>query len=273
MKPGGLLVVTAHPDDETLIAGGVLAACAAAGRETGVVCLTRGEYGPIADASLASAETLAEVREAELLAACGELGVSWVRCFRRQDAHLPWTNSTAIARQIARAIEARRPAAVITFGEEGLYYHPDHVAVHGFTHRAMRFAAEGAGLRPRLYESVWPASAVPQLVRAMRERGLPTGLWDIPPSDFGVHDLSGVIEVDVRRFLPSKLRALRKHQTQIGSDHLFSALPDDLATRFLGRERFRRVLPRRAPRDWLTAVVEGASQARPGSARAVRRSA
>jgi LmbE family N-acetylglucosaminyl deacetylase len=263
MRRHGVLAVTAHPDDETLIAGGVLAACAAAGLDSAVLCLTRGEYGPISEPALATRETLASTRVAELQAACEQLGVTWVRCFRRQDAHLPWTNSTAVARQIARAIEQRRPAAVITFGDDGLYHHPDHVATHRFVRRALRMVGEGRRRRlPRLYEAIWPSAAMPALVGAMRERGLPTGLWGIPPGDFGVDEPPDAVEIDVRPFLARKLRALRCHRTQIGPDHLFRELPEDLAARFLGWERFRRVQPRRAPRDWLAGTVEEASLGR-----------
>ena len=258
MTEPGVLAVTAHPDDETLLAGGVLAACAEAGLDTGVLCLTRGEYGPIADPALATQDTLAEARVAELHEACRELGVASVTCFRRQDAHLPWTNSTAVARQIARVIERRRPAAVITFGEDGLYHHPDHVAVHRFVSRALRIVDETLPrLRPRLYEAVWPSSAMVELVDLMRERGLPHDLWDIPAADFGVDDVAGTVTIDVRPYLGRKLRALRCHRTQLAADHLFSALPDDLAERYLGWERFRRVRPRRASSDWLTAVTGG----------------
>jgi LmbE family N-acetylglucosaminyl deacetylase len=254
MSGPGLLAVCAHPDDETLIAGGVLAACAAAGLDASVLCLTRGEYGPISDPGLATPETLGAVREAELRAACGELGVTWLRCYRRRDAHLPWTNSTAVARQIARAVKELRPAAVVTFGDDGLYYHPDHVATHRFTHRALRMLGARTP-RPHLYEAVWPSSAMPELVAAMHARGLPTGLWDIPAADFGIDELAGTIEVDVRPFLERKLRALRCHRTQIGPDHLFRDLPPDLAARFLGRERFRRVHPGAGVRDWLVDTV------------------
>jgi LmbE family N-acetylglucosaminyl deacetylase len=261
MSGGGVLVVTAHPDDETLIAGGVLAACSAAGLDTGVVCLTRGEYGPIADAALATRSNLGQLREAELRAACADLGVSWVKCYRRQDAHLPWTNSTAVARQIARAMDERRPRAVITFGADGLYHHPDHIAVHRFTHRALGLVAVGASRpRPWLYESVWHADRVVQLARAMSERGLPSDLWGIAPADFGVEHYDDAIEVDVRPFLDRKLSALRRHRTQLDPRHLFSALPADLAERHLGSEWFRRVGPSRTGTDWLTAVVEAAGE-------------
>jgi LmbE family N-acetylglucosaminyl deacetylase len=262
VSDGGVLVVTAHPDDETLIAGGVLAACSAAGLDTGVLCLTRGEHGPIADAALATRDNLGELREAELRAACGDLGVSWVKCYRRQDAELLWTNSTAVARQIARVVGASRPGAVITFGADGLYHHPDHIAVHRYTHRALEHVAEvSPTLRPCLYESVWQASRVVQLAEAMSERGLPSGLWGIPPADFGVEQDDGrAIEIDVRPFLDRKLSALRRHRTQLDTGHLFSALPADLAEQHLGFERFRRVRPSRAATDWLSAAVEAAGE-------------
>jgi N-acetyl-1-D-myo-inositol-2-amino-2-deoxy-alpha-D-glucopyranoside deacetylase len=253
---GGVLVVTAHPDDETLIAGGVLAACSAAGIDTGVLCLTRGEHGPIADAAVATHSNLGELREAELRAACGDLGVSWVKCYRRQDAHLAWTHSTALARQIARVIDARRPRAVITFGADGLYHHPDHIAVHRFTHRALVLPAGGSKMpRPWLYEAVWHSSRMVQLAQAMNERGLPSDLWGIAPADFGVEPEDSTIEVDVRPFLDRKLSALRRHQTQLDPGHLFSALPADLAEEHLGWERFHRVRPPRSVTDWLTTAV------------------
>ncbi|HET8822284.1 MAG TPA: PIG-L deacetylase family protein [Thermoleophilaceae bacterium] len=256
MTARGVVVVTAHPDDETLIAGGVLAACSAAGLETGVICLTRGEHGPIADPALATRDTLGDVREAELRDACADLGVSWVKCYRRQDAHLPWTNSTAVTRQIAQSIDASRPRAVITFGEDGLYYHPDHIAVHRFTRRALDLVALASPRRrPWLYEAVWRAGRVVELARAMRERGLPSDLWGIAPADFGVEDEDGAVELDVRPFLERKLSALRRHRSQLDPGHLFSALPADLAERHLGWERFRRVWPARGRRDWLTDVV------------------
>jgi LmbE family N-acetylglucosaminyl deacetylase len=235
----GLLVVVAHPDDEVLIAGGTLAACAAGGIPTGVVCLTRGEQGPIADPRLATRQTLAEVRLRELRASCAELGVSWLRCFRRQDGNLMWSNASEITRQLKRILNARRPDAVISFGEDGLYYHPDHIATYRFTRRAVALAATP----PELYRAIWPSNLMPDLVRELADRGLPADLWNIEPDEFGIEgeDRRGEFEVDVDRFTSRKLRALRCHGTQFGVEHAFAALPDELVARFFGTERFARV--------------------------------
>ncbi|MGI8430322.1 MAG: PIG-L deacetylase family protein [Solirubrobacteraceae bacterium] len=233
---GGLVVVTSHPDDEVLIAGGTLAACACAGIDTAVVCLTRGELGPISSPTLATRATLAAVRVNELEAACRELGVKWVRCYRRQDGNLRWANASAIVRQLLNLLEALRPDAVVSFGEDGLYYHPDHIATFDFASRAVTRMT-----RPALfYRSVWPQSLMPELVQELRARSLPEDLWDLSPEDFGVED-DETLTVDVRPFIDRKLCALQCHRTQLGPTHAFTALPSDLAQRFLGFERFARV--------------------------------
>lgn len=236
---GGLMVVVAHPDDEVLIAGGVLAAFAAAGLPTAVLCLTEGEQGPIADPALAVRATLGAVRRRELEAACAELGVSWVRCFRRADGNLAWCGSRVrLAGQIARAILIRRPDAVVTFGEDGLYYHPDHIATFSVTRQAMMQLSERS--RPALYRSVWPADLMTELAAELESRGLARGLWGLAPGDFGAEDEDrlGEVVLDVRPFAAQKLRALRCHRTQLGAGNAFAALPEDLAERFLGVERF-----------------------------------
>lgn len=248
---GGLLVVTAHPDDEVLIAGGTLAACAEAGQPTGVVCLTRGEQGPIASHTLATPETLGRVRVAELGAACAELGVDWVKCYRREDGNLRWSDGTAIARQLEAIIRTRRPDAVITFGEDGLYHHPDHIAAYRFTCRALKRLAQP----PELYRSVWPPELMTQLVSELEQRGLPSDLWDLAPEDFGSEDEDGCFSLDVRPFAERKLRALRAHRTQLSDEHALAAIEPDLVERFLGVEWFAAVEVGAAGQGWLQAVV------------------
>ena len=261
MRPGGLLVVTAHPDDESLIAGGLLAACAAAGIPTGVACLTRGELGDVADPALVGpGQTLGDVRLDELRAACTTLGVDALRCFRRRDGELPWAPRAELAAQLARLMRQTRPAAVVTFGDDGLYYHHDHLAVSAFTRRAVQTLRDERGA-PALYESVWPTQTSVGLVAQLHHRGLPTGLWDLPPEDFGTDDTDGSFAVDVSDFAAIKLRALQCHRTQLAQDHAFTALPADLARTYLGVEHFRADQPGAHAADWLLHAASSAADA------------
>lgn len=241
---GGLLVITAHPDDEVLIAGGTLAACGAAGRPTGVVCLTRGEQGPISDPALATRETLGAKRTDELHAACTQLGVSFVKCLGNEDGNLVWGDSNAILRQLAGIIDAREPNAVVTFGEDGLYHHPDHIATYELSARAVRRAA----VHSSLYRAVWPPTLMRDLVSDIKRRGLRIDLWGLAPEAFGSEDSHESFTIDVRRFAHRKLRALRAHRTQLSSAHALASIPDDLVERYFGFERFAQL---HGGADWL----------------------
>jgi LmbE family N-acetylglucosaminyl deacetylase len=243
----GLLVITAHPDDEVLLAGGTLAALSHAGEETGVVCLTRGELGPIADPDLASPATLADVRLAELEAACAELGVGFVKCYRRRDGHLRFSNRSAIAAQLTRLLNRRRPDAVVSFGEDGLYYHPDHIATCELVARAVARAEP----QPALYRAVWPKHLMTQFGIELRRRNLRADLWGLQPADFGVEDLDGAFALDVRRFARKKLRALMAHRTQIDAHNAFGVLEREAAERILGTEWFAAVAG--SDGEWLRA--------------------
>jgi len=240
----GLLVIGAHPDDEVLLAGGTLAACAAAGLEAGVVCLTRGELGAIADPALATRERLADVRLGELRASCEELGATLVKCWRRPDGSLPWSDRSAIVRQLSGVFDAHRPEAVITFGEEGIYHHPDHIV----TYELVRRAVERARHRPALYRSVWPRQVMRSFGVELRARGLSDDMWELAPEHFGTDDLDGSFAIDVRPFVERKLAALRAHRTQVPDHHALAALDQRLAERFLGTEWFAAM---NRTSDWL----------------------
>jgi LmbE family N-acetylglucosaminyl deacetylase len=245
---GGLLVIGAHPDDEVLLAGGTLAACAAAGMRTVVLCLTRGERGPIVDPAAATRRTLADVRLAELQDACAELGVSHVTCWRRADGNLRWSNRSAIVRQMAALVEAHRPDAVITFGEDGLYYHPDHVAAHELAVRAMQRLQDP----PALYRSVWPKELMRELGRELRRQGLPDDLWELEPEEFGTDDMSETFAINVGPFVDRKVAALMAHRTQVPASHALISLVPQLLDRFLGTEWFAPI-NRQGP-GWLAKV-------------------
>lgn len=254
---GGAFAIVAHPDDESLIAGGVLAACTAAGVETAVLCLTRGELGAMAPGTVAG-PALGALREHELREAADVLGVRHVECLEHPDGELPWVDAHATAAALAHRIAARRPRAVITFGESGLYHHPDHVAVNQLVMLALeQLGQDGAG-PPVLWQAEWPAGLVAGLVAAMRARGLGTDLWGLAPEAFAsaADAGSGLTGLDVRAVVDVKLRALRCHRSQLPDGHLLADLPADLASDFLGYEYF---LAPGDGADWLAqAVARGA---------------
>ena len=194
----GVLAVVAHPDDETLIAGGVLARCAQNGVPARVLCLTRGELGGGEDP-----QRTAGLREQELARATAELGAE-AECLRHPDGELPWADVDAVADEVAARIEAQRPDVVVTFGEDGLYHHPDHVATNAIVLEAARRCGD-----PAVACAVWPAG-----------------------------HMTALVAVDVRPQLGRKLRALRCHASQFGTGHLLFDLPSDLAGEYLGWEFF-----------------------------------
>ena len=124
-----LLGIFAHPDDETVCAGGTFAKYAAAGAEVHVVSLTKGGAGQIRDAGAATRATLTAVREKELAAAGNELGLTEARCLDYPDGGLSQIDGqhlVGLASELLRDID---PDVVITFGPDGFSGHPDHIAV------------------------------------------------------------------------------------------------------------------------------------------------
>jgi LmbE family N-acetylglucosaminyl deacetylase len=164
-----LLGVFAHPDDESFCAGGTLARYTHAGAEAMVVSATRGQAGQIRSAKVATRRTLGQVREQELRLACQRLGVQHVVCLDHGDGMLKEVDQEVLIEQVVEIIRSFRPDIVITFGPDGGYGHPDHIAIStAATAACMRssdhtqFPAQIAvGLAPhrplRLYHSHFPA--------------------------------------------------------------------------------------------------------------------
>jgi LmbE family N-acetylglucosaminyl deacetylase len=243
--PGGVLAVFAHPDDESLLAGGALTGCARAGHRVAIVSMTRGERGP------GNRSGLGEVREAELQAAAHALGAAAAECLDYPDGELAGVDENEAAQALAGLLDRERPQAVISFSEEGLYWHPDHLAVS----RLLAAALELADPPEWVYGATWPEGHAARLVTLARARGLETDLWGLEPDAFGAPESTITSSLDVTRFLPAKVAALRAYASQIGPGHLLSALPDDLAEEFLGREFFVQTRPEQSRRDWLAEAV------------------
>ncbi|MGI8700534.1 MAG: PIG-L family deacetylase [Nocardioidaceae bacterium] len=128
-QPLRLLGLFAHPDDETLCAGGTFAKYASAGAEVRVVSLTKGGAGQIRDASAATRATLTAVRANELDAAGNELGLTETRCFDYVDGELSGIDSRTLVGLAAKLLSEIQPDVVVTFAPDGFSGHPDHIAV------------------------------------------------------------------------------------------------------------------------------------------------
>ncbi len=121
--------IFAHPDDESVCAGGTLARYAGEGADVRVVSLTRGGAGQIRDAAVATRGTLPSVREGELRRAGDELGLAGTRCLDLEDGTLDRVDPEELVAIATSLLEELQPDVVITFGPDGFSGHPDHAAV------------------------------------------------------------------------------------------------------------------------------------------------
>ncbi len=164
-----ILVISAHPDDETLFSGGTLAKYAQQGHAIFILETTRGEGGEVGQPPLTTRENLASFREQEVRAAARVLGARDIFFLPYID---PYMEINGIARRIdipltefAAAIETYMhkisPDLVITHGSNGEYGHPQHI----YTHQATRLALRNGGVRSALMSwSAWYAPSERQRV-------------------------------------------------------------------------------------------------------------
>lgn len=235
-----LLGVFAHPDDESLACGGLLARCVASGAVVTVLCLTRGEGGPGLELETGEDEAMArhrlgERRTRELDGAARVLGVSDLLVLDYADGMLPWIDATTLEADIQRAIERLRPDVIVTFGPDGLYWHPDHISVCERTTAVVAAMGEAA---PALYYVTMP----PGQMRAVAEHvaspaEVVPGLGD--PDAFGALAEPPSLVVDAGAFAARKLTALLCHRSQMAASPIAAIAPED-AARLLGTEHFRR---------------------------------
>ena len=137
-----LMCVLAHPDDESLGNGGILAKYASEGIETYLVTATRGERGWFGEETdYPGLEALGKRREAELLAAASVLGIRRVDFLNYIDGDLDQASPREAIAKIVEHVRRVKPDVVVTFGPDGAYGHPDHIAICQFTTAAVVEAA------------------------------------------------------------------------------------------------------------------------------------
>ncbi|HSH83279.1 MAG TPA: PIG-L family deacetylase, partial [Herpetosiphonaceae bacterium] len=140
-----LLAVFAHPDDETLGAGSTLARYAAEGTEVHLVTATRGERGWQGNpADNPGMDVLGELRTRELYEAACVLGIRDVAFLDYVDGNLDQADPAEATGKIVSHLRRVRPQVVVTFGPDGSYGHPDHIAISQLTTAAVVCAADGS---------------------------------------------------------------------------------------------------------------------------------
>ncbi len=239
MKTLRLMCVLAHPDDESLGTGGTLARYAAEGVETYVVTATRGERGRFVEGEQRpNDDVVGQVREAELRAAAKELGVREVSLLGYADGGLDRVDPAEAQDAIAAHLRRVRPDVVITFGPEGAYGHPDHVAISQFTSAAIVRAANGHGAVSKLYHIAWSAPTWAAFQAALKKL---TSTVDgverqvVPSPDWGV-----TARIDTTAVSETVWRAVRCHRTQMSIYKNLEHLPAEHHRALWGVQEFYR---------------------------------
>ncbi len=269
-----LLLVHAHPDDESINNGATMAKYAAEGALVTLVTCTLGEEGEVIPADLAHLaadrdDTLGAHRMGELAAAMAELGVTDHRflggpgryrdsgmmgapqndrpeCFWRADVD-------EAAAALVEVIREVRPQVLVTYDPNGGYGHPDHIQAHRVAMRAADLAAEPAFRRDlgdaheiaKIYWNCVPRSVVEAGFARLREAGREGDLF---PGIATPDDVPGVLPdeevtaaVDTSAHAERKAAAMRAHATQIAVDGPFFALSNDLGQPLFPTEYYRLV--------------------------------
>jgi LmbE family N-acetylglucosaminyl deacetylase len=205
-KPG-LLVVMAHPDDESMGCGGLILRHTRAGIPVHLICATRGEAGWTGKPLGAKQEDLAEIRTHELEEAAAALAISGVELWDYPDGGVDKVDPQLITQRIWEQITKLRPKAVVGWGPDGAYGHPDHIAVGASTDIAVTSMAEGD--RPALYHIAIDQQAADfykQAARLARDgRALPLVVKD---------HVDLAVDLDSDEVM-MKLRAIDCHRSQL----------------------------------------------------------
>jgi LmbE family N-acetylglucosaminyl deacetylase len=203
----GLLVVMAHPDDESMGCGGLILRHTRADVKTHLICASYGEAGWTGKPPAAKPEDLAEIRAGELEKAAHALGLSRVELWDYPDSSVAVSDQQEITHRIWEEISRRRPRAVVGWGPDGAYGHPDHIAMGACTDAAVGAMAEGD--RPALYHIAIDQQLTEFYREAVRLGG-GSGAVNLTP----LEHVDVVIELNHDEVM-MKLRAIDCHESQL----------------------------------------------------------
>jgi len=267
-----ILLVHAHPDDETIGTGATMARYVDEGVGVTLVTCTLGEEGEVLVPGLEhlasdQEDRLGDHRYGELGEAMSILGVTDWRLLgergRYRDSGMVGTppndrpeafwrsDLLAAATDLVAVIREVRPQVLVTYDDFGGYGHPDHIQAHRVAMYALTLAA-AATFRPdlgpawdvaKVYWTAFPRSIVREGIERLRAAGETTGFADVDPDDipFAIDDALVTTAVHAPEWLERKLDALRAHETQVTVDGGFFALADNVGAEAFSTEYFRLV--------------------------------
>lgn len=247
------MAVHAHPDDEVISTGGVLARAAAAGVRTVLVTCTDGSAGdgpggikptdPAHDPDLVAA-----TRRTELDASCAILGIEHVELLGYRDTGMAdWPSAVApdafsnldvddVRPRLDALFESYQPDVVVTYDPNGNSGHADHKMTHQVTMASVR----ANGIPRKVYWAAIPRSVLEAGRAAMRAAGMDEENMPDPSMGTPDEDISALL--DVSAHVRAKRDALLAHASQSDGAFLLG-LPDEMGAQVFGREAFVRVVP------------------------------
>ena len=256
-----LLLVHAHPDDETINNGVTMAKYAEAGAAVTLVTCTRGEEGEVLVTELANLasdkdDKLGEHREIELKDAMAQLGINDFRFLGTPNKK--WRDSGMMGTpqnergdvfwqadldeaslELVKIILEIKPQVLITYDEFGGYGHPDHIKAHRVAMRATELAAEQGWQVSKIYWNTMPRSVIQMGIEKMKEVGSDFfGAQSADDLPFAKPDELVSTVVNAPEYVPQKLAAMKAHATQISVDGPFFALSNNLGLSVWGDEYY-----------------------------------
>ena len=283
-----LMLVHAHPDDESIGTGGVMARYAEQGVRVVCVTCTGGEHGEIVVPELDTPDNharLAEIRAGELRRALTKLGRIEQRFLGYVDSGMMGTPENdapgsfwhadfdAAVGRLLELVREYRPQVMVGYNDFGGYGHPDHIRAALITKAAFERAAGESDPPLKLYETAGGSRRREEVMKRAEERGVKP--WWTSPDEETEEDRARREEhmrkmteaqgpvtsvVDVADFIPAKLAALGEHVTQLPRDGFFLALTENDWRELLPVEEFTLRVARvgvRLPEDDLFAGLRG----------------
>jgi LmbE family N-acetylglucosaminyl deacetylase len=266
---GVLVCFHAHPDDECIGTGGIIAKAVSEGHRVVLVVATGGEFGEVPD-DLTPGETLADRRRVETARSAEALGIDRVAWLGYLDSgmtgweqndheHSFWqADVDEAAQRLAAILREEQATALTVYDWHGVYGHPDHVQVHRVGVKAGEMAEV-----PHIYESTMNRDHFMRVMAAARESGMEIGSPgesdddfdpNAPADDgnpFGSPEAEITTMVDVTAFVGQKRASMAAHGSQISDSSFFLQMPDEAFRMSFGYEWFihRGVTPTGTPSE------------------------